>query len=169
MASSNSCLIHFDGKKGPLTSFSEVSFQKFFYCRSIWLTLDGEHRDVSRRSLAFVGKNVKNVTTDLFDYSNFSYHRACYSALTNNSNIKRAQMRCQHKNKECEEVDPSLSVSEIDDTEQEEFQPAKKMLRSSCSETTSSTVKSRNPYVLPHICIICKREKSYFTESVSLF
>ena len=90
---------------------------------------------------------MKNVTADVFDlYANFSYHRACYWALTNNSNIKRAQVRCQHKNTECEEVNPSSSAGEIDDTEQEEFQPVKKMLR-----------------------IICKREKSYFTESVSLF
>ena len=74
------------------------------------------------------------------------YHRACYWPLTNNSNIKRAQVRCLYKNTECEEVDPSSSAGEIDDTEQEEFQPVKKMLR-----------------------IICKREKSYFTESVSLF
>ena len=78
-------------------------------------------------------------------------------------------MRCQHKNKECEEVDSLPLVGEIDDTEQEEFQPAKKMLRSLCPERTSSAVKSRNPYVLPHLCIICKREKSYFTELVSLF
>ena len=49
-------------------------------------------------------------------------------------------MQCQHKNKECEEVDPSSSVGEIVDTEQEEFQPAKKMLRFSSFETTSSAV-----------------------------
>ena len=30
MAFSDSCLIHFDGKKGPLTSFSVVSCQNFF-------------------------------------------------------------------------------------------------------------------------------------------
>ena len=30
MTSSDSCLIHFDGKKGPLTSFSVVSYQTFF-------------------------------------------------------------------------------------------------------------------------------------------
>ena len=94
-------------------------------CHSIWLTLDGEHHDVARRSLAFVGENMKNATTDVFDlYANFSYHRACYSA--NNSNITRAPVRCQHKNKVCEEVDPSPSVGETVDTEQEEFQPAKR-------------------------------------------
>lgn len=168
MASSDSCLIHFDGKKGPLTTFSEVSFQKFLDCRNIWLTLDGEHRDVARRSLDFVSENVKNVKTDSIEYANFSYHRACYSALTNNVHIKRAQVRCQYKNKEREEVDLSLSVGDVNETEPEEVEPAKKMLRSTLSSaTTSSAVRSRNPHVLPHICIICKREKSYFTESVS--
>ena len=53
------------------------------------------------------------MSADVFDlYANFWYHGACYSALTNNSNIKRAQVWCQHKNTECEE--------------QEEFQPVKK-------------------------------------------
>ena len=55
-----------------------------------------------------------------------SYHRACYWALTNNSNIKQAQARCQHKNTECEEVDPSSFVGEFDDTEHEEFKPVKR-------------------------------------------
>ena len=40
MASSDSCLIHFDEKKGPLTSFSAVSYQIFLDCRRIWLTLE---------------------------------------------------------------------------------------------------------------------------------
>ncbi|XP_028419097.1 uncharacterized protein LOC114544759 [Dendronephthya gigantea] len=168
MASSDSCLIHFDGKKGPLTTFSDVSFQKFLDCRSIWLTLDGEHRDVARRSLDLVSENVKNVKTDGIEYANFSYHRACYSALTNNVHIKRAQVRCQDEKKERKAVELSSSVGEIDETEPEEVQPAKKMLRSNLgSASTSSAVRSRNPHVLPHICIICKREKSYFTESKS--
>jgi hypothetical protein len=41
MASSDSCLIHFDGEKGPLTSFSVVSYKNFLDCSRIWLTLDG--------------------------------------------------------------------------------------------------------------------------------
>ena len=49
-------------------------------------------------------------------------------------------MQCQHKNKECEEVNPLSSVRETEDTEQEEFRPSKTMLRSSCSETTSTAV-----------------------------
>ena len=78
MASSDSCLIHFDAK-GPLKTL--VKCQKFVDCRSIWLALDIQSRDVARRLLAFVGENVKNPTTDVFDYANFSYHRTCYLAL----------------------------------------------------------------------------------------
>ena len=59
------------------------------------------------------------------------HHSACYSALTKNSKITRAPVGRQHKNKECEEVDLSSSADEIVDTEQEELQLAKKMLRSS--------------------------------------
>ena len=162
MASFDSCLIHFDGKKGPLTSFSKVSFQKFFYCHSIWLTLDGEYHDVARRSLDFVSDNVQNVETDNFEYANFSYHRACCSAFTNTISIKCARVRCQNRNNEDE---ASSSVADVSERESEEAQPAKKMLRSTLSKlgaaTTSTEVRSRNPHVLPHICIICKSEKLY--------
>jgi hypothetical protein len=58
MASPYSCLIHFDGKKGPLTSFSMVSYQKCLDCRRIWLTLDGEERNVAQRSLQFVSDSI---------------------------------------------------------------------------------------------------------------
>lgn len=170
MASSDTCLIHFVGKKGPLTTFSEVSFQKFLDCRRIWLMLDGEHLEVARKSLKLVSENVKNVKTDGFEYGNLSYHRACYSALTNKDHIKRAQLRCQEKNKESEKVNLSSSVGESNEneTESREGQPAKKLLRSTMSSiTTGSAVRSRNPHVMPHLCIICKRENSYFTESVS--
>ena len=168
MASSDSCLIHFDGKKGPLTSFSEVSFQKFLDCRSIWLTLDGENHDVARRSLDLVSDNIQNVETDSIECANFSYHRACYSAFTNTISIKRARVRCHKKNKEDE---GSSYVADVGEKELEEAQPAKKMLRSAlptfAAATTSTGIRSRNPHVLPHICIICKSEKLYFTESVS--
>jgi hypothetical protein len=52
-------LTHFDGKKGPLTSFSVVSYQKCLDCRRIWLTLDGEERNVAQRSLQFVSDSME--------------------------------------------------------------------------------------------------------------
>jgi hypothetical protein len=59
MASSDSCLIHFDGKNGQLTSFSAISYQKFLDSRRIWLTLDGEERNVAQRSLQFVSDSME--------------------------------------------------------------------------------------------------------------
>ena len=47
------------GKKGPLTSFSVVLYQKILDCRRIWLTLDGEERNVAQRSLQFVSDSME--------------------------------------------------------------------------------------------------------------
>ena len=77
-------------KKHELTTFSEVFLHKFSECCSICLTLDREHRDAEG-----VWENIKNLKNGSIQQSNFSHHRACYSALTN---IKRAQLRCQFKN-----------------------------------------------------------------------
>ena len=52
----------FRRKKRPLTTYSEVFFHKFLECCSIWLTLDGEHRDAAR-SLDFFSENLKNLKT----------------------------------------------------------------------------------------------------------
>ena len=105
MASSDSCLIHFDGKKGPLTSFSAVSYQKILDCRRIWLTLDGEERNVAQRSLQFVsdsmerrkvawGSKISNMQISLY-----IIEVVTDSAFTNSSMIKRAQVRCQNMEK----------------------------------------------------------------------
>ena len=60
--SSDSCLIHFDGKIGPLISFNAVLYQTFLDCRRIWLTLDGEERNVAQRSLQFVSDCMESST-----------------------------------------------------------------------------------------------------------
>ena len=135
-------------------------------CCSIWLTLDGKNH-IARRSLDLVSDNIQNVETGSIECANFSYHRACYSAFTNTISIKHARLRCQKKNKEDK---GSSSVADVGEKELE-AQPAKKMLRSTlptfAAATTSTGIRSRNPHVFPHICIICKSEKLYFTESVS--
>ena len=123
MASSESRLIPFNGKKGPPTSFSKVSFQNVLDCCDIWLTLDGEYYDVARRSVDFARNNVQNVETDNVEEAKFSYHRACYSALTNTISTKRAPVRCQNWNKEDEASSFVVYFSERDS---EEAQQAKK-------------------------------------------
>ena len=76
MASSKSCLIHFDGEgqNVPLTTFTKVSFNKFLECRSIWLTLDGIQREVAKKSLQFICEDVER-NMNCADFENFSYHR----------------------------------------------------------------------------------------------
>ena len=100
MASSDSCLIHFDENKGPLTSFSSFLYQTFSVCRRIWLTLDREERNFSQRSFQFLSGSKESSTVESIEQANFSYHRGCYSAFTNSSMIKRAQVRCQNMDKE---------------------------------------------------------------------
>jgi hypothetical protein len=51
--------IHFGGENGPLTSFSAISYQNFLDCPRIWLTLDGEERNVAQRSLQFVSDSME--------------------------------------------------------------------------------------------------------------
>ena len=98
MASSDSCLIHFDEKKGALTSFSAVLYQRFLVCRRIWLTLDGKERNVPQRSLQFVSDSMESSAVESIEYANLSYHRhrGCYLTFTNSNMIKRAQVRCQN-------------------------------------------------------------------------
>ena len=158
-----SCLIHFDGESQnvPLTTFTKVSCDEFLECRSIWLTLDGIKREVAKKSLQFISEDGRNI--DGANFENLLYHRGCYSRFTNATDIKRAKTRCQKKFNEGE---PSSSCTDVQDTsELEDPQPAKKMLRSTTS--TCTRIRPRNPHVVAPICIICKSEKSYFTESVS--
>lgn len=164
MASSNSCLIHFNGESQnvPLTTFTKVSFDKFFECRNVWITLDGIQREVAEKSLQFVSEDVER-NMDGADFESFSYHRGCYSRFTNATDIKRAKARRQKNGNEGEH---SSSCVDVQDTlDLEDPQPAKKMLRSTIS--TRTPIRPRNPHVVPPVCIICKSEKSYFTESVS--
>ena len=82
--------------------------------------------------------------------------------------IKRAQVRCENMDKEGEPSSSGIDINIDEETESDETPHVKRMLRSLSSPATSVTTKSRNPHVLPCVCIICKSEKSYFTESVIL-
>ena len=48
------CLIHFDGKRGSLTAFTDVSFKKFLLFREQWVALDGEQKQVAEKSFSVV-------------------------------------------------------------------------------------------------------------------
>jgi hypothetical protein len=55
LASSDLCLIHFDGKKAHLQVLVWFRIKNFLDCRRIWLiTLDGEERNVAQRCLHYL-------------------------------------------------------------------------------------------------------------------
>lgn len=154
MASSNACLIHFDGESQnvPLTTFTKVSFDNFLECRSTWLTLDGIQREVAKKSLQFVSEDVERNMNGA-EYDNFSYHSGCYSRFTNATDIKRAKMRCQKKSNEGE---PSSGIDVQDTLQLENPQPAKKILRSTIStsgEANQTKKPSRGASSLYHLQI----------------
>jgi predicted membrane chloride channel (bestrophin family) len=144
------CLIHFRGEIGPITHFSEVSFEKFLKCRKIWLSLDGEQRNVANKTVDLVPDD------DINKADNFAYHRSCYSKFTNKTLILRAENRCRKNAGN----DKDVSTSGV---EGEPCQP--KILRSSL--TQDANVKPRNQHVLPPVCIICQKQKLYYTNQVS--
>ena len=152
------CLIHFDGQRGPLTAFTEVSFQKFLLFREQWAALDGEQRQVAEKSFGVVTGTEKPTGPE-----NFYYHRECYSKFTNKSLVTHAKRRCEKK----EEITKKLNIA--DETllsTNDETQVPEKFLRSSTDETVR--VKPRNPHALPPTCIICGKENLYITDSVRI-
>ena len=66
MASSDSCLIHFDGNKGPLTSLRAVSYQKLLDCRRIWLILDGEDCNLLATAWKVAGLKLSKYFQNIF-------------------------------------------------------------------------------------------------------
>ena len=73
---SHRCLIHFKGVEGPLTCFREISFGKFLTNHALWLTLNGEQREVAERTKDIV-EQFQNCDGSLH-LSTLYYHRNCY-------------------------------------------------------------------------------------------
>lgn len=146
------CLIHFKGESGQLTNFTEVSFKKFMECREIWVTLDGDQREIAERT-AFIEENEPSL----------AYHRGCYSKFTNKTFINRAQTRCE---KERERQDTNATADNLLPAGGESITgtSAKKLLRSTLKK---QAIAPKSKHVLPPTCIICKKEKSFVTEVVS--
>jgi hypothetical protein len=82
VASTSSCLIHFKGEKGPLTCFTETSFKKVLTSHELWLTLDGEQREIADKT-AHILKNLQSFNYPSDMLKDIHYHRTCYSKLTN--------------------------------------------------------------------------------------
>ena len=153
------CLIHFDGKRGPLTPFTDVSFKKFLLFREQWVALDGEQKEVAEKSFSVV-KDAEIPTNP----ENLYYHRECYSKFTNKSLVTHAKRRCE-KNEGFDKI--SNIANETLPSTNDKTQVPEKFLRSSTNETVR--VKPRNPHVLPPTCIICGKENHYITDSVRIY
>ena len=89
---SHKCLIHFKGAEGPLTYFISISFGKFLTNHALWLTLDGEQRDVAERTKDLVERFQTD--DEPLHLNTLFYHRSCYSKFTNLTLVKPAQNRC---------------------------------------------------------------------------
>jgi hypothetical protein len=154
MVASPSCLIHFKGETGQLTSFTRTSFGKVVDSHMLWLSLDGQQREVAERIAPTL--NIRSLDDSSID--NLHYHRDCYSKFTNVTLIKRAQARCSKKREKNVFPEDTKDLEENVDPG-----PTRKLTRSS----TQTAVRSRSQAVLPPVCIICNKEKTYLTEKVS--
>ena len=91
----NTCFIHCEDCVGPLTNFTEVSFQRFLECRKQWMRLNGCQRDIALNTTQIIsieeGDRYEN-------FNELAFHRKCYSAFTNKTLLNRAEAR--HKKAE---------------------------------------------------------------------
>jgi len=97
MTALQGCLIHFDGEKEALTTFTEMSLSKLLDCHNLWLKLDGEQREIAKKTQDIVDK-IKSSDGGTNETSNLQtlhlqYHQNCYSKFTNVELITRAQNR----------------------------------------------------------------------------
>ncbi|XP_071842545.1 uncharacterized protein [Apostichopus japonicus] len=156
---SHKCAVHCAGKIGPLTRFTPISWSKVIACTEDWCKLSGPQYDVAHEVLSTC-KEQPDSFEDIF------YHRDCYAAFTNETDIIRAKKRQtklpQHKAVE----DQDTSIEEDHQTEIDE-PLEKQLLRSSKLASSSSDTRSRSQNVLPEECIICKIQQ-YKVNPVSL-
>ena len=139
-AMASACKIHFQNidQNAKITKFSDVSLQKVIDFADEWIKLDGEQKCVSESFKTIVNSVEANT---LVDNVGLGYHRDCYQRFTNKTNLNRAITRCS-------------STSSTN----EEKTVAKPMTRGS-SVSAISHLPTRNPNVLPKVCIICQKTR----------
>lgn len=161
------CFIHFSAISKDdeiLITATGTSLCKIVECRSRWIVLDGEAREVSERSFEYMNENEGKqlicdeaaVRSDLF------YHRKCYQKLTNKRVIEMAEKRVGSKEKTSEKTNEPPRKSRRSSTETASS-------TASSSTSTSANVKTKSTGILPRICIICKRKELYYNDKVSYY
>ena len=161
------CLIHFEGEDGCLTPFTEKSLQTFIESRQQWLLLDGEQNKVAIKTLTFIDEGI---TEPRSISETYYYHRNCYSKFTNKTFIKRAEARRKGKRSIEQQGNQSSTAknnqSSTAGAADSDGQTKTKLLRS--SRNSCSFANPKKKHVLAPYCIICKQEKSYYTDPVCL-
>ena len=114
MVALSSCLIHFKGEEGPLTTFTETSLQTFLKCHDLWLTLDDEHKEIAEKTSNIV-ENIQSIDPPTDCLQTLQYHRKCSSKFTNITLIKRALARVTTK-KEATKVESDYSEMESEES-----------------------------------------------------
>ena len=151
------CFIHFSAisKDDEILITATGTLCKIVECRSRWIVLDGEAREVSERSFQYMNENEgKQLICDEADIrSDLFYHHKCYQKLTNKRVIEMAEKRVGSKEKTLEKTN----------------EPQRKSRQSIASSSTPSIakVKTKNTGILPRICIICKKKELYYNNKVS--
>ena len=158
-----SCFIHCEDCSGPLSPFSEVSYKIFLECRKQWLQLDGRQRDAALKTTSIISLEDE----DAYDYEQLSFHRKCYSTFTNKTLLNRAEIRIK-KAEAASKAERLLATSSDESSNGHGSVPLpKKVLHSKLASSSTSERSRRSEHVLPPVCIICDKEKSYYSDVVS--
>ncbi len=158
------CLLHVDGFEGPLTLLTKTTLAKFIESRRKWLLLSGQMKDIAERSLEFISdEDVNNETSD-YDWK---YHIQCYRRFTDKQKIDRAVI--QHEKRKAEVDEGCSSSSAAHGQEPTRTKRTRLATQTEVSGAKCVTTAGRNSFVLPRICLICKKSDYFYTCQVSLF
>ena len=156
-------LLHIDGVEGPLTSFTQTTWTKFIESRRKWLLLSGQMKCIAVRSLEFISEEDVDKTSDYNLV--WKYHIQCYRRFTDKQKIDRAMIQ-QEKRKA--EVDEDCSTSSAVHS----YEPAGNKRTRLTTQMEVGDAKSkttgRNSFVLPKICMICKKADYFYKCQLSM-
>ena len=159
------CIIHFEGKEGELTKLGQGSLTKIIERRKQWLSLDlqsstyAAFTEVAKKSFEFISSSENLDINDVAQTC--SYHPACYRSFTDITKIDRAA-KALTKNAS------KKRLAESNETEESESNNPKPQKVPRNTRRSFEKHVSRSPYVLPEICLICKRKDPiYFFDKVT--
>ena len=149
-----SCLIHLKGVKEEINTFTEQTFTKLKNCRLQWLQLPGSSSEITHESL-------KICANEELDFSKYYFHKYCYRQFTDVTKIRRAESKQQKL--------LAVEQSEINQCKvaTASINPRKRTRSAIISPLVE--IPARNNEVLPNVCIICKKEKIYVKDKVSIW